>query len=938
MKKLTLILSLSLAICLSPVLHAQATWYFGNGGGLKFTGGVPAPFAQPAGTMSGAGASGEGSSMLMDAAGNVIMFTNGRTIWNGNGVAQGSPAYQLAGSSSSTQTALIVPVPGSSTGATVEKAFIFTVNCAETTYGNSTNLYGLRVSLATITGNATIGYTITIAPADLNVLLTPVNYLMSERLAVTNFVVDNTGQGGYWVMTHGVGAFYGVPTSCINHPACTMSNGVVDNTNIFQPGDRSFFAYHVTCATTTISALDLTEKESIISPTGGISPHWSWNHPGGNSIDLSGNAQINGQSQIKFNSAATKIAVALPWNGSLSGTTGIMPNPACQLFDFDINTGYAGASHQIQFSLGFDHTDSNNKDGMAYGLEFSPNGNYLYVSSSYLSNVLAATTSNGITTRIYRYDISTWTPGAATVVPGSAYLDIYNNLGSYAAMQLGPDNKIYIAKQNTASLAVIGDPNNTAIASCDFHNNYIPISGICNSGLPTTVLTSNTPTVPVINSVSNCSGSNITALGGYTGEPISSYTWEIYASNASGSPVNVSGGVVSPNSAAWFYYSQTNSGTSPGLFSFPGTSSLPCNKYYTVRLILSHGCGDMIPVQQTILLNCTPTPIITGPTTLCYGTTSATLCTNYSPTGGRGTNVAWLTPTATSPQCITVTPAGPTTYQVWVTQNGCTGTATTTVTPLPNYTNFSLSSSQVPVTSPYYTAYATPTIDPGTVTEPGFGWYWEVSEIDLSTGAIIPNSTVYNPNCWWLPTTVNNFVGYDNAATVYNNTPFTGNNTGTAFNGPAGSCTNPTVGHFKSGHKYRVTYATWSNACPWTQITATMYMCGGCRMANGSSAEVEYSALSYENTTLYGAAFKETMQKNELSIYPNPSNGIFTMNFSGENSRDVVVYDLMGNVVFEKNNTTDAMVTLDLSTNANGIYLVKVVSNGEIISKRIIKQ
>jgi hypothetical protein len=177
---------------------AQSTWYFGDHAGIKFTGGVAA-------NAIGSGMStGEGCAGLVDANNNVMMYTDGDTIWNGAHQKQNSlnAGNLLKGNSSSTQTALIVPIPSATILAgPVTKAFIFTVAQAEKAYGNddNTNRGGLRVTLVSITGTAPATI-VTIAATDYNIRLTPGSSLMGEKLTVTP-----DGVGGYWVLTHGVG-------------------------------------------------------------------------------------------------------------------------------------------------------------------------------------------------------------------------------------------------------------------------------------------------------------------------------------------------------------------------------------------------------------------------------------------------------------------------------------------------------------------------------------------------------------------------------------------------------------------------------------------------------------------------------------------------------------------------------------------------------------
>ena len=183
-------LLLAVMTLLSFSMSAQnGRWYFGANGGMSFTTSGTVPLAGSVMNQS------EGCASIVDASNNVIMYTDGTRIWNGNHVNQG---YTLGGAPSSTQNTIIVPIPGSN----CTKYYIFTVSAAETNYGVTNAKQGLRVSLASVTGTAP-ATTITIAGSDLDVNLFSgayVNDLTSEKLCATS---DNAG--GYWVMTHGVG-------------------------------------------------------------------------------------------------------------------------------------------------------------------------------------------------------------------------------------------------------------------------------------------------------------------------------------------------------------------------------------------------------------------------------------------------------------------------------------------------------------------------------------------------------------------------------------------------------------------------------------------------------------------------------------------------------------------------------------------------------------
>ncbi len=100
-KLLSLILFFISTLCFSQGENNQ--WRFGFGAGLNFNSGSPVAVSSQVGTT-------EGSSNIADAAGNLLFYTDGITVWNKNNVAMPN-GTGLFGGGSSTQSALIVPQP-----------------------------------------------------------------------------------------------------------------------------------------------------------------------------------------------------------------------------------------------------------------------------------------------------------------------------------------------------------------------------------------------------------------------------------------------------------------------------------------------------------------------------------------------------------------------------------------------------------------------------------------------------------------------------------------------------------------------------------------------------------------------------------------------------------------------------------------------------------
>ena len=96
------------------------------------------------------------------------------------------------------------------------------------------------------------------------------------------------------------------------------------------------------------------------------------------------------------------------------------------------------------------------------------------------------------------------------------------------------------------------------------------------------------------------------------------------------------------------------------------------------------------------------------------------------------------------------------------------------------------------------------------------------------------------------------------------------------------------------------------------------------------------AALSLLQQTLDSESFS----KNSFYIYPSVSNGIFNL-VSGLNEfYEIEVYDVMGKLIVPKLrfDLSDNQVSIDISSAAQGLYIVKVTANNQTIIKRIIKK
>lgn len=74
----------------------------------------------------------------------------------------------------------------------------------------------------------------------------------------------------------------------------------------------------------------------------------------------------------------------------------------------------------------------------------------------------------------------------------------------------------------------------------------------------------------------------------------------------------------------------------------------------------------------------------------------------------------------------------------------------------------------------------------------------------------------------------------------------------------------------------------------------------------------------------------QTLQPNSISIFPNPTNGIFTIDVKAEISA-IEIYNLLGEKVAAKSVNTDK-VKLDLSDQPGGVYFIRCLIENKIIA------
>lgn len=71
--------------------------------------------------------------------------------------------------------------------------------------------------------------------------------------------------------------------------------------------------------------------------------------------------------------------------------------------------------------------------------------------------------------------------------------------------------------------------------------------------------------------------------------------------------------------------------------------------------------------------------------------------------------------------------------------------------------------------------------------------------------------------------------------------------------------------------------------------------------------------------------------QNEINIYPNPASEMITVdNMSGET---ITIFDVMGRLIYQ--NTTVGLDVINVSTWENGLYLVRLAKEGQVVTRKV---
>jgi gliding motility-associated-like protein len=389
-------------LCCSAFAKAQlesSQWFFGGNAGIDFRSGTVAA------TSDSAMNTGEGCAALSDADGNLLFYTDGSTIYNRNHQVMLN-GTGLKGNSSSTSSAVVIPLPGSE-----NRFYVFTVDTDDLVYRNAEGMHYSIVDMTLDNGAGAV---------ETDSKNTQILARTSEKLTA----IENDSDTGYWVITQ---------------------------------FEDKFYSYELTA-----SGLNMEPVVSQVDPFIELLDYFITN------VDVSAM-----RGYIKVNTTGDKIAAAHFSNNSIEDfdtVTSVLEARSISytqggelyLYDFDNSTGIV--SNPIPLLTKED-------GGSFYGIEFSPDGQYLYAEIDYLT-ASRSSIFNFIGGEIAQFDLT-----AADIAASKRTIYQDNFLLFRGALQLGIDGKIYHSRLGLPALSVLSNPNDQEIPVNYGYNEFTLASG-----------------------------------------------------------------------------------------------------------------------------------------------------------------------------------------------------------------------------------------------------------------------------------------------------------------------------------------------------------------------------------------------------------------------------------------------------------------------------
>jgi len=79
-------------------------------------------------------------------------------------------------------------------------------------------------------------------------------------------------------------------------------------------------------------------------------------------------------------------------------------------------------------------------------------------------------------------------------------------------------------------------------------------------------------------------------------------------------------------------------------------------------------------------------------------------------------------------------------------------------------------------------------------------------------------------------------------------------------------------------------------------------------------------------------------EENNLMVFPNPSNGIFSINHNNNKPQTIEIFNIVGAKIYSATNNVKSKYDIDISQYPKGIYFVKVYDEDGDHTEKIVVQ
>jgi hypothetical protein len=98
--------------------------------------------------------------------------------------------------------------------------------------------------------------------------------------------------------------------------------------------------------------------------------------------------------------------------------------------------------------------------------------------------------------------------------------------------------------------------------------------------------------------------------------------------------------------------------------------------------------------------------------------------------------------------------------------------------------------------------------------------------------------------------------------------------------------------------------------------------------------------VSDDSAFCYHYIFTGITSENEnnfsFNIFPNPSHGIFTISLLSYFKTEIIIYNVLGQSIWQKTNSTESNFSIDISDQPKGLYLIKAIQGGRMCVRKLI--